>query len=121
MNISSYTGRRYDFRNYNCWHHVRAVRADAGIKTPAFDVLTPVQINRAFDDGHSDSKGLVRVDSPENYDAVLMGVPHGSRVVWHAGVYFEGNVSHCDRHAKQVKLESLTDIKSKFSEIEFWR
>nr|DAQ12176.1 MAG TPA: hypothetical protein [Caudoviricetes sp.] len=50
-----------------------------------------------------------------------MGVTHGSRIVWHAGVFYDGNVSHCDRHAKQVKLESLTDIKSKFSEIEFWR
>lgn len=121
MNITDYTGRRYDFRNYNCWHHVRAVRADAGLPTPAFDVLTPAGINQAFEEGHTDSKGLTLVATPENYDAVLMGVTHGSRIVWHAGVFYDGNVSHCDRHAKQVKLESLTDIKSKFSEIEFWR
>jgi len=36
-------------------------------------------------------------------------------------VYYQGYVSHCERVAKQVKLESLTDIRKRFVEIQFWR
>ena len=72
MNITDYTGRPYNFRTYNCWHHVRKVRADVGIDTPVFDVLSPTAINDAFDNGHADPSGLVRVIAPNNYDAVLM-------------------------------------------------
>ena len=64
MNITDYTGRRYDFRKYNCWHHVRAVRADAGIDTPAFDVATPSGADAMFAEGFRDSRGLVRVHEP---------------------------------------------------------
>lgn len=121
MTIASYTGLPYDFRRYNCWHHTRAVRADAGITTPVFDVISPVGINDAFDKGHMDPKGLQRVCEPSNFDIVLMGYVHAGRVVWHAGVYFDGMVSHCERVAKQVKLESLADVTDKYPKIEFWR
>lgn len=121
MNINDYTGLPYDFRKRNCWHHVRNVRADAGIETPAFDVISPSKADEMFDAGHADSKGLTKVDEPRNYDAVLMGVRHASRIVWHSGVYFDGCVSHCERAAKQVKLESLADIRKRYKEIEFWR
>lgn len=121
MNISAYTGLAYDFRRRNCWHHVRNVRKDAGIETPAFDVLSPVGINSAFSDAHDDPKGLVQVEFPSNYDAVLMGIKSADRIVWHAGVYFDGMVSHCDRLSRQVRLELLTDLKQQYAEIEFWR
>lgn len=121
MNINDYTGLPYDFRRRNCWHHVQNVRGDAGLKTPAFDVMSPKQINAAFDGGHKNPGGLVRRYSPFNFDAVLMGRRVGSRLVWHAGVYFDGMVSHCELAARQVKLEPLTDIMQQYSEIEFWR
>lgn len=121
MNINDYTGLPYDFRRRNCWHHVRAVRADAGLQTPEFDVISPRQINDAFDAGHANTKGLVRVETPQNYDAVLMGRRLGKRIVWHAGVYFEGLVSHCALISKQVKLEPLTDLRQQYTEIEYWR
>lgn len=119
--ITEYTGMAYNFRTNNCWQFVRLVRGDAGIETPPFDVISPAQINDAFAGGHDDPKGLVRQYDPRNYDAVLMGNKTGGRIVWHAGVYFDGMVSHCERHAKQVRLESLSDIKKKYPEIEFWR
>lgn len=121
MNINDYTGRRYDFRRYNCWHHVRAVRADVGIDTPAFDVAAPSGADAMFSEGFRDSRGLVRVYEPQDFDAVLMGEQHGSRILWHSGVYYGGYVSHCELAARQVKLEALADIRARFQEIQFWR
>ncbi|WP_404855934.1 hypothetical protein, partial [Escherichia coli] len=71
MNINDYTGIPYDFRKRNCWHHVRIVRADAGLETPAFDVASPTAINEAFDEGHRNTKGLTKIDKPENFCALL--------------------------------------------------
>lgn len=121
MNINSYTGLPYDFRRRNCWHHVRNVRRDAGLETPEFDVISPKQIDAAFAAGRSDTKGLTQEDSPQNFDAVLMAKRVGSRLVWHAGVYYNGLVSHCELAARQVKLEPLVDLRQQYSRIEFWR
>lgn len=121
MNINAYTGKAYNFRTYNCWHHVRAVRADAGLETPEFDVVSPKDINAAFDGGHADTKGLIRANTPSNYDAVLLGIRTGNRIVWHAGVYYDGFISHCALYARQVKLDSLSDLRQEYTEIEFWR
>lgn len=121
MNIAAYTGLAYNFRTYHCWHHVRRVRADIGLETPEFDVISPTKITEAFDAGHADPKGLTLASQPQDYDAVLFGTVHAGRWVWHAGVYVGGFVSHCDLEAKQVKLESLTDMKDRYQRIEFWR
>lgn len=121
MNITDYTGIPYNFRTYNCWHHVCHVREDAGLATPVFDVMSPTGINDAFANGHADPKGLVRVSEPHNFDAVLMGCRVAGRIVWHAGVYYEGMVSHCELAARQVRLESLADLMDRYPEIELWR
>lgn len=121
IDITNYTGKPYNFRSYNCWHHVRAVRADAGLMTPEFNVISPRDIDQAFEQGHAETKGLTRVYEPQNFDAVLLGSRTGSRMVWHAGVYYDGMVSHCALYARQVKLESLSDLKRIYSEVEFWR
>lgn len=119
--ISRYTGLQYDFRTYNCWHHVRAVRKDAGLETPLFDVKSPAAIADAFEAGHADTKGLVRVQEPRNFDVVLMGIRRGKRTIWHAGVWFEGMISHCSLGSRQVRLESLSDLRDTYTEFEFWR
>lgn len=121
MNINDYTGLPYDFRKRNCWHHVRNVRADAGLETPAFDVAYPHGAQDMFEQAHADSRGLTKVPEPQDYDAVLLGYDHGNRVIWHSGVYYKGYISHCERAAKQVKLEALTDIARRYPRIEFWR
>lgn len=122
MNINAYTGLPYDFRHRNCWHHVINVRADAGLETPRFDVVSPTAANDMFMAGQNqDSKGLSLVEEPQDFDAVLMGCRHGGRIVWHSGIYYKGCISHCERAAKMVKLESLSDIRKRFQEIQFWR
>lgn len=122
MNINAYTGKTYNFRTYNCWHHVRAVREAEGIDTPRFDVASPAAANDMFLSGqHEDSKGLTRVYEPQDFDAVLMGCRHGGRIIWHSGVYYKGYISHCERAAKMVKLEAIPDIRKRYPEIQFWR
>lgn len=121
MNIHGYTGAYYDFRRYNCWHHVRRVRNDAGIFTPEFSVASIHDIDAAFEAGRQNPKGLTRQQVPEDLDIVLLGFKHAGRIVWHSGVYHGGNVSHCERIAKQVKYEPLADLKAVYMEIEFWR
>ncbi|WP_423826032.1 hypothetical protein, partial [Salmonella enterica] len=71
--------------------------------------------------GHSDPQGLTRAQEPQNFDAVLLGVKHNGRIVWHAGVYYEGMVSHCELASRQVRLDRLEDLRDTYSEIEFWR
>ena len=122
MNINDYTGLPYNFRTFNCWHLVRKIRADAGLDTPRFDVASPAAANEMFLSGQNhDSKGLIQVDEPQDFDAVLMGVRHGKRIIWHSGVYYGGYVSHCELASKQVKLQSMADIRASFQEIQFWR
>jgi len=121
VNINEYTGLPYNFRTRNCWHHVINVRADAGIETPRFDVASLSGADAMFEEGHRDSRGLVLVDEPQDFDAVLMGVRRGKRIIWHSGVYYGGHVSHCDLSSKQVKLQSMADIQATFQEIQFWR
>lgn len=121
MNITDYTGKAYDFKTYNCWHHVSAVRKDIGVETPRYDVSRPIEIAPAFDGIRSDDNGLTRVSEVRDYDIVLMGVDVGGRVVWHAGVYFAGYVSHCECSARQVRLELFSDIKKNYTRVEFWR
>lgn len=121
MNIHEYTGLPYRFSGYHCWDHVRRVRADAGLATPEFDAATPAGIEAAFDGGHADTKGLTQVQEPQDLDAVLMATRRGKRMIWHAGVYWRGLVSHCEMAAKQVRLEKLSAVAERYERIEFWR
>ena len=121
VNIHSYTGKAYDFGRYNCWHHVQSVRRDAGIDTPDFDATSPLYCNDAFESGHADSKGMIQVSEPRDFDAVLMLVRCGKRLDWHSGVYFDGLVSHCDMRARQVRIDSLSDLAQQCERVEFWR
>ena len=115
--LSEYTGLAYCFKTRNCWHHVINVRKDFGLETPEFDCTKPELSDSVFIQGHCDTKGMQQIDAPESLCAVLM--LRGGH--WHSGVYFDGMVSHCERVSRQVKLESLVDIKEKYPETEFWR
>ena len=119
--LAKYTGLAYDFVTRNCWHHVRNVRADAGLFTPEFGCSDINESASAFELGHADSKGLSMVTQPRDFDAVLMATEKRGRLIWHAGVYHDGMVSHCDRWAKQVRLQSLSEIRSEYERVEFWR
>ena len=119
--IDRYNGLQYDFRSYNCWQHVRKLRSDNGLETPDFDVSSPSDIDSAFERGLSDSKGLVKVDEPKDFDVVLMQFRVASKLKWHSGVYYKGFISHCSRAAKQVRIEPLSSILENYEKVEFWR
>ena len=118
--LTEYTGKAYNFLTYNCWDHVKAVRAKVGIDTPKFDCTSPNFINDTFIDAHDNSKGLTQSETPNDYCAVLMASKRGRRVLWHSGVYLNGMVSHCDRFSRQVRIDTLKSIIEKSERVEFW-
>lgn len=113
--LANYVGIAYDYRTYNCWHHVRAVRDDAGLQTPEFDCVSPDDELGLFELGRN-SEAMWQLEEPQNYCAVLMHNNDG----WHSGVYCDGYVSHCDRNAKQVRLDSLAALTKRCDIVEFW-
>lgn len=115
--LSAYTGIAYDFGAYNCWHHVMKVRADNGMDTPPFDCTSPKLVCATFEAAHCNSKGLQQISEPEPFCAVL--VLRDGR--WHSGVYLDDMVSHCDRNARQVRLDSLNSLQQVCERVEFWR
>lgn len=119
--LSKYTGLHYNFRLYNCWHHVRRVRADNKLQTPDFDCSSPDDADAVFDAAHNNTKGMVQITEPEPFCAVLIATERRNRIVWHSGVYLDGMVSHCDMVARQVRLDSLKSLQEKSVRIEFWR
>ena len=116
-----YTGIPYRFNGYNCWDHVRRVRADFGLDTPRFDCVAPPKIEEAFDLFHTDPKGMTQLNDPVDLCAVMIATDRAGRTSWHSGVYMNGMVSHCDRYSKQVRLDTLRSIKETSSRVEFWR
>lgn len=119
--LCAYTGLPYDFNHRNCWHHVRNVRRDAGIDTPEFDCATPAEICDTFEHSREETKGMIQVQDPREFDAVLMATKRNGRLVWHSGVYHSGMVSHCDRFAKQVRFQPIDEIRADYERVEFWR
>jgi hypothetical protein len=115
--LSEYTGLAYCFETRNCWHHVINVRKDFGLDTPDFDCTSPELSNETFEAAHSNTKGLEQSSEPDDLCAVLM-LSDGR---WHSGVYLDGDVSHCDRNARQVRLDSLESLQRVCERIEFWR
>lgn len=114
--LSVYTGIAYCFRSYNCWHHVIRVRAENGIITPEFDCASPRLSDEVFIKSHSNTKGMEQISAPFDYCAVLMMIDGR----WHSGVYLDGEVSHCDMVARQVRMDSLESLKERCERIEFW-
>lgn len=119
--LTEYTGKAYNFLTYNCWHHVKAVRAKVGMTTPQFDCTSPSFINDTFINAHDNSKGLTQSETPSDYCAVLISSKRGMRVLWHSGVYLDGIVSHCDRFSRQVRTDTLKSIIEKSERVEFWQ
>lgn len=121
-NITEYTGKPYS-RKYACWDHVHAVRTDADLPTPRYDVQSDsvFEAQALFAKARDESTELQLTNTPQDYDVILMAARWNDRLMWHSGVYYKGLVSHCCNASKQVKLESLEDIKKRFCEVEFWR
>lgn len=119
--LAKYTGLPYDFNLYNCWDHVRRVRSDYNLTTPDFDCSSPDYADETFVSAHGNSKGLTQISDPEKLCAVLMMSTIRGKEVWHSGVFMGGMVSHCERAARQVRLDSLESIIDQCKRVEFWR
>lgn len=120
--IESYTGKAYNFRRYNCWHHVVAVRADAGIKTKTFKPRTMANAFRIITaEMQRLDQGMLRVDSPEDYDVIIAIVPNTDPLEYHCGIYHKGMVSHACRCARQVMLEPFDKFMANYEGAVFWR
>lgn len=117
-----YIGIPYSFRNYNCWSHAVKVRADKGIKTKNF---RPRNMSNAFklitaqmqQLGH----GLTQADTPEDYDIAITSKQVGQRTEHHCGIYYKGDVSHCDGLRRQVVQDSLQEFIKTYGAVKFWR
>ena len=120
--ISSYTGKPYSFKRYNCWDHAVAVRKDNGIKTKAF---SPKSMSNAFKIITAEMQrldhGLTLVDAPQNYDVVIIKKACCEPAVYHCGVWFNGMVSHCSRDAGQVIMEPIQAFSAGYERVTFWR
>ena len=115
-------GKPYSFRNFNCWDYVKEIRESRGIKTRAFQ---PVNIKNAFEiitaEMQKISHGLTRVQSPENFDVVIVHKKEGKKTLYHCGVFFNGEVRHCSRALRQVVNESFSDFKRQYDGFTLWR
>lgn len=117
-----YIGKPYSFRNYNCWTHACAVRADNGIKTAPFN---PKDLRGAFELITEKMKGwdhgLWEVESPKNYDIVIVTKSTSGRQIHHCGVFYDNKITHCCRTRKQVVLDSYEKFIKDYQGVTFWR
>ena len=120
--IEKYNGKPYNFRSYNCWHHAAQVRADNGIKTKPFAVRTMAEAFKVIKAEMSElGHGLRRVESPIDFDIVMVSKKHGGSDVYHCGVYYSGHVSHCCRAFGAVRIEALGEFTSSYEVVSIWR
>lgn len=117
-----YIGRPYSFRGFNCWDYVSLIRKENGIKTKKYQ---PVNIENAFEiitaEMQKLGNGLTQVSTPDDFVIVIGHKYNGKRYSYHCGIYYKGDVMHCDRHLRQVVCETYNDFKSKFEGVKLWR
>jgi len=121
IDINSYTGKRYGFMSYNCWQHVVAVRHAVGIKTKMYVAKTDTvgEISLTFDIIlHENKNNFISMTELKNYDIVIFKRPVAGINYYHAGVWFNGWVSHSCSVARQVVFEPLREaVKNRRSKI----
>jgi hypothetical protein len=120
--MQRYVGKPYNFRRYNCYHHVSAVRKDFGIETKMFKART---LDDAFElitaQMSTIGNGFALVDKPQNFDVVFVEKKHKGRKVYHCGVYHDGYVSHCCNIFGSVRHQELSEFKKGYTGVTFWR
>lgn len=124
IDINFYTGKRYGFMTYNCWQHVVAVRKAAGIKTKMYTVASMARgvVASEFNTEQiRNEHGLILVTEPKNFDIVIFKRSVAGTDYYHAGIWFNGWVSHCCNVAKQVIFEPLREAIKNKREVELWR
>ena len=119
--LTKYIGKRYSFRAYNCWDFVVEARKEIGIDTKVFK---PKNLKDAFKVvtaqmqklGH----GLTKIDSPQNYDIVIVS-KKSKLTSYHCGLVYAGDVVHCCPHIGAVASCSLFEFTRDKDGVSFWR
>lgn len=124
IDINFYTGKPYGFMTYNCWQHVVTVRRAVGIKTKMYTVVSMaagVVASKFNSERARNEHGLELVTHPKNYDIVIFIRPVAGIDYYHAGIWFNGWVSHSCNVAKQVIFQPLGEAIKNRREVELWR
>ena len=120
--INWYIGKPYSFRNFNCWHYVKTIRDEQGIKTKTFQ---PINIKNAFEiitaEMQKISHGLTKVEAAINYDIVIVHKKQKGKNVYHCGIFFDNEVRHSSRELGQVVNETFKDFIDKYDGYTLWR
>jgi len=128
MDINSYTGKRYGFFSYNCWQHVIAVRKDAGVNVE-IDINSLSKSNIVHHDWGSlasfrNNHGLILLMSQNkarNFDIMIFKRPISDVNYYHAGIWFNGWISHSCNTVGQVIFEPLRQVMANRKGFEIWR
>jgi len=109
---------------YNCWQHVVTVRRAVGIKTKMYTLVSMaagVVASKFNTERTRNEHGLELVIHPKNYDIVIFIRPVAGTDYYHAGIWFDGWVSHSCNVAKQVIFQPLQEAVKNRREVELWR
>lgn len=117
-----YLGKAYSFKDFNCWHYVSKVRKDNGINTKQFYVSNMASAyDKITNEMRRVDHGLVKVESPQNLDIIIVHKTHNGKTVYHCGLLHNGNVAHCSREARQVRYQSYKDFIKGYEGAVIWR
>ena len=120
--LSSYIGRQYSFRRFNCWDCAVEIRKEFDIKTKLFK---PATLKESFKvitaQMQKLESGLTLVSSPDNFDIIIVSRIIGKNKVYHCGIYHDKNVIHCCPDFGSVRYESIDDFRAKYKEVTLWR
>jgi len=120
--LIQYIGLPYSFASFNCWDFVVKVRKDNGLPC---EVFRPKKLRDAFrlikDHIESEHAGFTKVDELQNFDLLVCEKDMGKDSTFHCGIFFDGLIYHCDRAARQVTFNTLSDFSKPYKKVTFWR
>lgn len=120
--MNQYIGLPYSFARFNCWDFVVKVRTDLGLPC---DTFRPKKLRAAFslidEHLHGDHAGFDKVEKPQNYDMVMCEKDIGGEYTFHCGIFYNGDVYHCDRAKGQVSFDRLNQFVKPYKSVTFWR
>jgi len=120
--IDFYIGKPYSFRDFNCWDYVALVRSENGIKTRKYQA---VNLGNAFEiitaEMQKLGNGLTLVSNPADFDIIIAHKKKGESLVYHCGLYYKGEIMHCDRNLKQVVAQNYKEFSQGFEGVKIWR
>lgn len=115
-------GKPYSFRSFNCWDYAVKIRKMNNIVTKQFK---PRDLTNAFEVITAEMQkldhGLTKVSMPQNFDIIILDKRDRGRLIYHCGIYHDGNVAHCSRASGQVLYESYKDFTNSYDGAVIWR